>query len=125
MKKTLPFATCLLLIACSGTVKPHPEVQHLLRVEDEPVGCRMLFRIDAEATVFTERDAITYLENQIVASERTGNVYWQTSMKAVKNEGRRWWNFAPTQRFIMQANVYSCPANFVTRADQARRDSIR
>jgi len=116
MKKLL--GVFIILSACSGNIERNPRTLNLLQLDGEPMGCRFLYALDAEAEVFNRNDAIIYLENRIVEQARPGNAYWITNMETSSNS---WSLFGKDRTFLITANVYNCPANVVTRNDASRR----
>ena len=113
-KKTL--FLLLLLGACTGWIEKKPETSMLVQVRDEPVGCEFLYRLEVDALVYSEDDAIAYLENRIVDQARKGNTYWIVSIRTTPKE---WKVFGEDRSYVITTNVYKCPenANVITKAD--------
>jgi predicted methyltransferase len=113
MKKLL---LVLLLAACVSGVEKNPETEHLIQLNDEPVGCVLTQRIEVDAHVRNRSDAVQFLENRIVSQPRPGNAYWITQMRIAPQSGINW---TGGHSYIINANVYRCPEHtgFVTRSD--------
>jgi len=102
--KKLALLSVLVLVACNNTVDVKEGANKLVRLHSEPTGCQFLYELDADASFYSEADAIRYLENRI--AERPGNAYWLKSNTKRQNE---WKMFAPEYSYAMTANVYDCP----------------
>ena len=105
-KHLLPCALCLALCACGGFVKPEPGSENLVRMESEPAGCRLLYKIDSETSAYDPEDAERFLRNRINNQTNPGNAYWIISRRTRPIEGAI---FGPSQSFALTANVYDCP----------------
>jgi hypothetical protein len=113
MKKLAVF---LLLSACTGLIQQKPEAKLLVRLRDEPIGCQFLYRLEVDALVYSQEDAVTYLENRIVDQARKGNSYWIVS---IRTDPKEWKFFGEDRSYILTSNVYRCPesANVITKSD--------
>jgi len=114
MKKLFLFS---LLAACSvGTIERSPGTEFLMPLNDEPVGCTLLYRLEVDAVARNQRDAIQFLENKIVEQPRTANAYWITSIRMVPRDRAV---VGKQQAYVVNANVYRCPEHgrFVTKSD--------
>ena len=103
MKKLALF---LLLAACVEAVEKAPGTENLIPIHDEPVGCRLLYRLEVDALTRDKNDAVQFLENKIAAEQRPGNAYWITSIRTSPREGVV---FGREHSYIVAANVYKCP----------------
>lgn len=105
-----------MLSACTGFIQQKPEAKLLVRLTDEPIGCRYLYRLEVDALVYSQEDAITYLENRIVDQARKGNSYWIVS---IRTDPKEWKVFGEDRSYIITSNVYKCPenANVITKSD--------
>ena len=114
MRRIILFA--LALSACSGIVERNPATENLTQLKDEPIGCKFLYRLEVDALVYNQEDAIVYLENRIVDQARKGNAYWLVSIRTSAKEFKL---FGEDRSYIITANVYNCPnhANIVTKSD--------
>jgi hypothetical protein len=101
------------LAACTTTIKSEKGADRLVQVQDEPIGCQFLYKLESEVSVYNAEDARRYLENRIADQARRGNAYWITSMRTRPNE---WVVFGPERAYVLIANVYRCPEpnNIVT-----------
>ncbi len=95
----------LALFACTNSVKPESGAAALIEIKSASVECKFLYMMDADASFYSEADAIRYVENQI--AKKGGN-----SFVIVKKEKRQneWKMFAPEYSYAITANVYDCPA---------------
>ena len=106
MKKYKIACLAMLLAGCSGLIKPEAGSEMLVAIDAEPIGCLFLYKLEAETSVYDQRDAEQYLRNRIIDQQRRGNVYWIVSQRTRPNEGAV---FGPERSFVMTANVYDCP----------------
>ncbi|MDR0804053.1 MAG: hypothetical protein LBO08_03135 [Rickettsiales bacterium] len=119
MKKILFLA--LLVSACSGMIKNENGSENLVKLNDEPVGCQYLYKLESEVSVYDAEDAQRYLENRIADQARKGNAYWITSQRTRPNS---WAVFGPERAFVLNANIYKCPdvMNIITRTEAGGAD---
>ena len=96
----------LILSGCGSFIKAEPGSEELTRIDAEPIGCKFLYKMDADAAVYDSKDAERYLRNRIVNQSQQGNTYWMISQRTKPIEDAI---FGPKQSFIMTANVYDCP----------------
>ena len=106
MKKILAVMFCAILAACGNYIDNENGSEFLVQLDEKPVGCTYLHKLEAEVSVYEQDDARRYLENRIVAQPVPGNAYWITSQRTRPNEGVI---FGPERTFILLANVYDCP----------------
>ncbi len=120
MKKVIIGSLLFALTACGGLVENENGSENLVKLNDEPIGCTYLYKLESEVSVYDADDAQRYLENRIADQVRRGNAYWITSQRTRPNQ---WVVFGPERAFILAANVYECPnlMNVITKKDVAER----
>ena len=107
MKKCLKFGlVALVLISCGNYVKNHGGSENLVRFDVEPVGCKMLYKMQTIASYYEIEDAYRYLENNIVENGTEANAYWVEKQTTKQNEGTV---FGPERSFVFNVRVYNCP----------------
>ena len=116
MKKSI-LVLPLLAVACSGIVEKHPDTAKITQLKDEPIGCQFLYRLEVDALVYNQDDAIAYLENRIVDQARRGNAYWVVS---IRTNPKEWKFFGQERSYVISSNVYRCPPNAITRSDMEK-----
>ena len=102
----ISYALVLGLAACGGYIKNQNGSEYLVKLDAEPVGCKFLYKLESEVSVYDAEDARRYLENRIMDQARPGNAYLITSQRTRPNE---WVVFGPERSFVLAANVYNCP----------------
>lgn len=105
MKKILMFGMVCFVAACTNSVKPENNSDKLVLAKSEPKNCVYLYKMDAEASVYSHDDAIQYLKNRIAAQGKSGNVFWLERDETVQNT---WVMFGPEYKYLMTARVYDC-----------------
>lgn len=105
MKKIIMFGMVCLLAACTHAIKPENNSDKLIQVKSAPAGCVYLYKLDAEASVYSHDDAISYLKNRIAEQAKTGNVFVLERDETVQNT---WVMFGPEYKYLMTARVYDC-----------------
>ncbi len=109
MRKNLrifPLLMCVILASCGGYIKNQNGSEYLVKLEEEPVDCTFLYKLETDVSVYDAEDARRYLENRISDQARPGNAYLITSQRTRPNE---WVVFGPERSFVLAANVYDCP----------------
>lgn len=105
MKKIILCFGVVLLAACNHTVDVSEKSSDLIQVASAPENCVFLYKINADASVYSHDDAIQYLKNRIVAQNKTGNVFWLEKDEKQQNS---WVMFGPEYKYVMTARVYDC-----------------
>lgn len=106
MKKIFLFVALLSVAACTNTVKPEDGADMLIQLNSVPESnCVFVYKLDAEASLYSHDDAIRYLKNQIVAQNKPGNVFFLERDETVQNS---WVMFGPEYKYLMTARVYDC-----------------
>ena len=105
MKKIFLICFVGALAACTHAIKPENNSDSLMMVKSVPSNCVYLYKLDAEASVYSHDDAIQYLKNRIAEQNKTGNVFWLERDETVQNT---WVMFGPEYKYLMTARVYDC-----------------
>ena len=105
MKKFIIFSVCLLLAACTNTIKPENDSDKLTQLKSEPINCVYLYKINVESAVYSHDDAVQYLKNRIAEQKKTGNAFWVEKDEKQQNS---WVMFGPEYKYLMTARVYDC-----------------
>ncbi len=105
MKKILMIGFVAMLAACTNTVKPEYEKDNLVQLKQEPRNCTYLYKLNADASVYSHDDAIQYLKNRIAEQNKSGNAFWLEKDEKQQND---WVMFGPEHRYVMTARVYDC-----------------
>ena len=95
----------LSVAACTNTVKVDDGADALVQLNNKPNNCVYLYKLDAEASLYSHDDAIRYLKNRIVAQNKSGDAFWLERDETVQNS---WVMFGPEHKYLMTARVYDC-----------------
>lgn len=107
MKKYIKLGLIVFALAgCGGYVKNQGGSENLVRLDVEPVGCKMLYKMQTTASYYEISDAYRYLENNIVERATGANAYWVEKQSTVQND---WTMFGPERSFVFDVRVYNCP----------------
>ncbi|MDW3024432.1 MAG: hypothetical protein R8N50_01970 [Alphaproteobacteria bacterium] len=107
MKKLFLLCVVLLAVAgCGNVIKNENGSQNLVQLDAEPKDCALLYKMDADVSVYSVEDAHRYMENRIIDQAKPGNAYWITGQYTKPN---KWVIFGPERSFVLSANVYDCP----------------
>ena len=105
MKKIILSVLLLSVAACTNTVKVDDGADALVQLNNKPNNCVYLYKLDAEASLYSHDDAIRYLKNRIVAQNKSGNAFWLERDETGQNS---WVMFGPEHKYLMTARVYDC-----------------
>lgn len=106
MKRELIFCMCIgMLTACTNSIKNENNSEMLIRLNSEPTDCKFLYKLNTNVSVYSEQDAVRYMENRIVEQQNPGNAYMLVNKDVLQNE---WVMFGPEHKYNLTAKVYDC-----------------
>ena len=105
MKKFLLLTCFAALAACANTVTEKPGTENIRKLNSEPMGCKFLYKLESESSVYSYEDAERYLKNRIADQLHQGNAFWIISERTRENPDAV---FGPKKSFVLTANVYEC-----------------